>query len=374
MTRLRQILEVRTGKTGFQGSWMGSMKTQVIAVDPERPDPAALDVAAAILRRGGLVAFATETVYGLGAIATRPEAVDAIFEAKGRPANNPLIVHVSGVEQAQSLVTWWPDTASQLALAFWPGPLSIVLPRSPRVPDRVTAGGESVAIRVPAPLVARGLIEATGEPIAAPSANRSNRVSPTQAEHVLASLEGRIDLVLDSGPAAVGLESTVVALQPKQISILRPGPISGSQIEQVAGMLAVSIGSPRNARSDSVDASRPLSSPGQLPVHYAPRTPAVRVSTLDELRYARTDHQQARMALLVIGQTENTLPPGIIPAVFVGMSTPEEAARNLYRVFHEWDAADIDRIVVVMPPDEPRWAAVRDRLLRATRPFNDLAL
>jgi L-threonylcarbamoyladenylate synthase len=352
---------------------MGLMKTQVIAVDPERPDPAALDVAAAILRRGGLVAFATETVYGLGAIATRSEAVDAIFEAKGRPANNPLIVHVSCVEQAQSLVTWWPDTASRLALAFWPGPLSIVLPRSPRVPDRVTAGGESVAIRVPAPPVARGLIEATGEPIAAPSANRSNRVSPTQAEHVLASLEGRIDLVLDSGPAAVGLESTVVALQPKRISILRPGPISGSQIEHVAGMLAVSTGSPRNARSDSVDASRPLSSPGQLPVHYAPRTPAVRVSTLDELRYTQTDHQQARMALLVIGQTENTLLPGVIPAVFVGMSTPEEAARNLYRVFHEWDAADIDRIVVVLPPDEPRWAAVRDRLLRATRPFNDLA-
>ena len=187
--------------------------TPVIVVRPDQPDPTALDTAAKILRRGGMVAFATETVYGLGAMATDPQAVSRIFAAKQRlTAINPVIVHVAGVAQARECVALWPATAQSLAARFWPGPLTLVLNRSAIIPDQVTAGHDTVGVRAPAGKVARGLIERAGQPIAAPSANRANRISPTRAEHVLADLDGRIDLIIDSGPTALGLESTVLDL------------------------------------------------------------------------------------------------------------------------------------------------------------------
>ncbi len=175
-----------------------------------------------MLRRGGLVAFATETVYGLGADATDPAAVTGIFEAKGRPAVNPLIVHADGLEMARSCVASWPEEARILAEACWPGPLTLVLPRSARIPNVVTAGRETVGIRVPDTRVARLLIARTGRPVAAPSANRSTGISPTLARHVLKDLDGRIDLILDSGPTALGLESTVVDLSRDSPRLLRP--------------------------------------------------------------------------------------------------------------------------------------------------------
>ena len=190
------------------------------------------------MRRGGLVAFATETVYGLGAIATLPEAVSRIFAAKERPAINPVIVHVAGVAQAGHCVAEWPATAQTLAERFWPGPLTLVLNRSAIIPDQVTAGNDTVGVRAPAGKVARGLIERTGQPIAAPSANRSNRISPTRAEHVLADLDGRIDLIIDSGPTALGLESTVLDLTTSTPRLLRPGPISIEELEAVLGRAA----------------------------------------------------------------------------------------------------------------------------------------
>src|SRR5262245_52423466 len=189
-----------------------SMNLSVLVVSPESPEAQAIARAAVVLRAGGLVAFPTETVYGLGANALDATAVRRIFTAKGRPANNPLIVHVAGAAHVGRVAAAWPALAARLAERFWPGPLTLILPRSAAVPDEVTAGGPTVAVRVPAHPVARALLEAAGVPVAAPSANRSTQLSPTTAAHVLRGLNGRIDLLLDGGPTAGGLESTVLDL------------------------------------------------------------------------------------------------------------------------------------------------------------------
>ena len=205
--------------------------SRVLVVDFADPDPALLDLAAQVLLSGGLAAFATETVYGLGAIATQPAAVARIFAVKGRPAFNPLIVHVADIEQARQCAREWPEQAQRLAAQFWPGPLTLVLRRTAVIPDLVTAGKDTVALRAPAGAVARGLIERVRQPVAAPSANRSNAISPTRAEHVLADLDGQIDVVIDSGPTTLGLESTVLDLTGEFPRLLRPGPISRSDLE-----------------------------------------------------------------------------------------------------------------------------------------------
>ena len=186
------------------------METVVLKVDSHSPDAAAIRRAAAVIRAGGLVAFPTETVYGLGANGLDAAAVARIFEAKGRPATNPVILHVSDASEVLNVAADWPETAAQLAAAFWPGPLTLVVPKADRVPSIVTAGGPTVAVRCPNHRVALALIREAGVPIAAPSANRSTELSPTRAEHVLKSLNGRIDLLLDGGPCSGGIESTVV--------------------------------------------------------------------------------------------------------------------------------------------------------------------
>ncbi|MHB1560909.1 MAG: L-threonylcarbamoyladenylate synthase [Isosphaeraceae bacterium] len=334
----------------------GSPRTRVIRVDPGRPDPSALDEAAEILTRKGLVAFATETVYGLGAIATEPDAVARIFTAKGRPSINPLIVHVAGIDQAHECVSHWPDEARILASRFWPGPLTLVLPRSAIIPDVVTAGRSTVGLRCPAGKVALGLIERCGRPLAAPSANRSNRISPTRADHVLADLDGRVDLILDSGLTALGLESTVIDLSGASPDLLRPGPIAIAEIEAALGGRRVT------APSTGAAAERPLS-PGQLAIHYAPRTPAYRVEPAGLLP------SLDRMAVIVVGPAEV---PGTnrARACFV-LESPATAAHRLYDALHRCDAMQPAGILVVMPPDRPEWLAVRDRLIRATRPLAD---
>ena len=210
---------------------------RVLRVDPANPDHAALRTAAELLRAGKLVAFPTETVYGLGAHALDVQAVARIYAAKGRPSYNPLIVHVADVEAAKALVTDWPTTAKLLARAFWPGPLTMVLPKRAVVPDAITAGLPAVAIRVPVHPVALALLREAGIPIAAPSANRFTELSPTAAEHVVQSLGDAVDLVLDGGSTTVGIESTVVDLTGPAPRILRPGMISAAQIRAVVGML-----------------------------------------------------------------------------------------------------------------------------------------
>jgi L-threonylcarbamoyladenylate synthase len=334
-----------------------SSTTRVIAVDPQEPASSILWLAAEVLRQGRLVAFATETVYGLGADATNPEAVARIFTAKGRPAFNPLIVHASNAAMARICARQWPEEAQDLATAFWPGPLTLVVPRSSVIPDIVTAGRDTVGVRVPAPAVARLLIEQTGRPLAAPSANRSGGTSPTLARHVLEDLEGKIDLILDSGQTTVGLESTVVDLTARRPHILRPGPITAAEIEHVLGVKPVASTLEQAPRG-------PLSSPGQMAVHYAPKTRAVRLdgpADLELLAWPR------RAVLLVIGR--HVLPSLPADLLRFHLETPEIAARDLYVVLHECDHVQVELIVVLPPPDRPEWAAIRDRIRRATQPM-----
>jgi L-threonylcarbamoyladenylate synthase len=336
--------------------------SRVIHVRPDMPDAAAIAEAAERIRAGELVAFATETVYGLGADATSESAVRRIYEAKGRPAFNPLIVHAASTKGAQAYVADWPETAALLATAFWPGPLTLVLPKADSIPDIVTAGRATVGVRVPRPKVARALIAAAGVPIAAPSANRSTGISPTLARHVADDLGEAVALILNSGPTEVGLESTVLDLTTREPRILRPGPITAFELMHALGGLRV-----READGDSAAADdAPHASPGQMAVHYAPRTEAIRFEpgTLTD------DHTalDGNVGLLVVGPHDPDAPPHRPRHHRIVLAEPIAAAARLYRELHDLDRLGLDRIVVVMPPDRPEWHALRDRLRRATRP------
>lgn len=328
--------------------------TRVLDLTRDAADDSPIAEAARVLLAGGLVAFATETVYGLGADATNVEALDRIFAAKGRPAANPLIVHASDLVMAKSCVSDWSELADELAQSFWPGPLTLVLPRSSIIPNVVTAGRETVGVRIPALRSTRALIARVGRPLAAPSANLANRLSPTTADHVLRDLGGRIDMILDSGPTRVGLESTVLDLTGEAPRILRPGPISRRELMRALGGMIVGEATGIVAESTS------SISPGQFPVHYAPRTKAIRI---EPERLA--DHEPAGpWALLSFAKFQS--PPSPRPSKADSFRTPEEAAEGLYRLLHDWDQQGFSQIVVILPPDHPDWRAVRDRLIRAT--------
>jgi L-threonylcarbamoyladenylate synthase len=337
------------------------MKTVVIPVDPAAPSAAALAAAARVLREGGLVAFPTETVYGLGANALDASAVGRIFTAKGRPSNNPLIVHIADTAQVQQVVADWPPLAERLAERLWPGPLTLVLPKRDTVSDIVTAQGPTVAVRVPDHPVAQALLRAAGLPIAAPSANLSKELSPTRAEHVLRGLEGRIDLLLDGGPTAGGIESTVLDLTTTPPRLLRPGLVRIAELEAVIG----SVGQARALTGAAQDAPQPLLSPGMLSRHYAPRTP---------LECVEAGREPERLAQLLAGKRwvgwVTFADPGevIIPSevhLRVMPSEPDGYAARLYAVLHELDDVGLCRILVTLPPDQDEWLAVRDRLQRA---------
>ena len=334
--------------------------TRVVAVDPDRPDPMILDQAAAILRSGGLVAFGTETVYGLGADATNPAAVARIFAAKGRPPTNPLIVHVADMDGAIACVRTWPAAAARLADRFWPGPLTLVLPRSTSIPDLVTAGQDTVGVRIPASIVARELIRRAGVPIAAPSANRSNRISPTAAAHVFTDLGGVVDLILDSGPCTVGIESTVLDLTGEPLTILRPGDVTADQI-------AVLLGQPVVHFAGAVRSDQVATSPGQLAVHYAPRTLAYRLTRSSGATFLPP--AGARWGLILLGEPLDR--PGFDCAeVIWTCGDSVTAAAELYAALHRLDGLALDVLVVILPAEsEPGWLAVLDRVTRATRPW-----
>jgi L-threonylcarbamoyladenylate synthase len=329
----------------------------VLQVDPERPEPEAIDLAVAVLRRGGLAAFPTETVYGLGADATSPAAIEGIFAAKGRSRNNPLIVHGDDIPMVRSAVRSWTRQCSALAERFWPGPLTFVLPRTEIIPDTVTAGLDTVGIRVPDHAVARSLLRSFGRPVAAPSANRSLGVSPTRAEHVMKDLDGRVDLVLDAGPTPLGIESTVLDMTSDPPRLLRPGAISAGQIVQVLGTDVLIPSAPAPAEDSA------LSSPGRMEVHYAPRTEI----TLIDAEQITTLHlpKGQRFGLIVTG---HDVPPGAGSlAARVDWQDPVLAARELYETLHAWDELSLAGIYVVLPPPDDAWRAVRDRLWRASR-------
>jgi L-threonylcarbamoyladenylate synthase len=290
-----------------------------------------LEYAAELIRAGRLVAFPTETVYGLGANAFDAAAVERIFAAKRRPHSSPLIVHVDGIEMARGLALRWPEAAEKLARLYWPGPLTLVVPKRPEIPDVVTAGLATVGLRMPAHPLAIALIRAAGVPIAGPSANRFTELSPTAAAHIPDELA---DYVLDGGPARVGIESTVLSLVDRPL-LLRPGVIPLPEIEAAIGPVAVAGEAP---------AEGPHASPGMHRRHYRPTTP---LHLLD----ACAPDPEGRGAWLRIGRE--------MPA------DPREYAAALYGTLHRLDAADLDWIAVENPPDKPEWAGVRDRLCRA---------
>jgi L-threonylcarbamoyladenylate synthase len=307
--------------------------------------PEAIARAAEVLRAGGLVAIPTETVYGLAAHALDPRAVEKIFEAKGRPSNNPLIVHVPDVAAGRALVSAWPESAERLARAFWPGPLTLVLPKDDRVPDIVTAGGPTVAIRVPAHPVARAILVAAGVPLAAPSANRSNAVSPTTAEHVAASLGDRVDLVIDGGACEGGIESTVLHLAYDPPALLRPGLVTPAEIEAVIGRIS------RDRPTEG-----PLPSPGLLSKHYAPR------AALEIGARARAVELVAAGERVAFVAFEEPV-PGAINVLLP--RDPAAYASRLYATLHDLDSQGVSRIVVAEVPRGEAWLGVRDRLTRA---------
>jgi L-threonylcarbamoyladenylate synthase len=320
-------------------------------------DHAAIARAVAVLGRGGLVALPTETVYGLAADATNEAAVRSIFAAKGRPADHPVIVHVTGAEAIEEWSKDAPPEAYALAQAFWPGPLTLVLKRSARVSDVITGGQDTVGLRAPGHPWAQVLLQAFGRAVAAPSANRFGRVSPTTADHVRADLgvkpEGAVDLILDGGPCPVGIESTIVDLSGACPRFLRQGSISCSDLERVLGVAV-----------EAPDAGAPRVS-GSLERHYAPGTPLEVVAK--EVLPARL--QQARtesLAVLAPVAVLDAWPSERAP--LLALAAPQDAddyARVLYANLRRLDAARADRIVIVAPPAGERWEPIHDRLRRA---------
>ncbi len=316
--------------------------------------------AAELLRAGEVVALPTETVYGLAANALDPQAVAKIYALKGRPSHNPIIVHVDGLDMARACVRGWPEVAERLAGAFWPGPLTIVLPRAAAIHDLVTAGGDTVGVRWPQHPLMREVIRACGFPLAAPSANLSNQLSPTNSEHVRKQLGDRLRLIVDGGHSNVGIESTVVDLTTSPARVLRPGMIHA---ESVAAALGNAQCGMRNAESADSDALR---SPGQLPKHYSPKARLLILVWPDEAEL------KARLAELGVSPSSaSVLAHTHIPlgGGFGSVSViPHDAAayaRALYAELHHCDEQGAVCVVVEAPPDLPEWQGIADRLRRA---------
>ncbi|MBM5812448.1 MAG: threonylcarbamoyl-AMP synthase [Gammaproteobacteria bacterium] len=314
------------------------------------PDPVLFERAATLLRAGELVAFPTETVYGLGADARNPAAVARIFAAKGRPASHPLIVHVRDLAAASEWAATVPEAARRLAATFWPGPLTLVLPRARAVPDAVTGGQPTVALRAPAHPVAQALLAAFGGGIAAPSANRYGHISPTRAAHVVAELGDRVALILDGGDCPIGLESTIVGCTEQGLTLLRPGGIPASRIAAVAGpLVAPGAAVPRV--------------PGSERAHYAPRTP---MQLVDPGRLPGAAGMALAEGERIAVLAWSPPPPDAAGCVWRQLGPePESYARQLYATLRELDEARVTRILVEQVPEAEPWAAIADRLRRA---------
>ncbi len=322
---------------------------------------AAVGRAAERLRAGDVVAVPTETVYGLAANALDAAAVAKIYEAKGRPAHNPIIIHANSLAMARECAAGWPDAAEKLARAFWPGPLTLVLPRSECVPAIVAAGGDTVGLRWPAHPFMQALIAACGFPLAAPSANPANQISPTTAAHVLAGLGGRIPLIVDAGPAAVGIESTVVDVTTDPPVVLRPGMISAAALREV---LREEV-----RESAGLGAGEGLRSPGQLARHYSPRARLQLVAwhSTEELEALARESGAALETVHVIAYRQ--IPTqGRFGRVAVIPEDAEAYARAMYAELHACDEQGAALILVENPPETPEWEGIRDRLRRAAAP------
>jgi len=338
--------------------------TEILSTHTPELFQKAIRIAAERLRAGEVVALPTETVYGLAANALNEKAVARIFQIKGRPAHNPIIIHAASLEMARDCVTHWPESAENLSKSFWPGPLSLVLPRAEKIPGNVTANGPTVGVRWPSHPFMQAVIRECGFPLAAPSANLSNQISPTNAEHVRTQLAGKISLIVDGGQAQVGIESTVVDLSVSPPKILRPGMIHTESIYASLGA--------RNYGLRTADCGlnpgdqTTLRSPGLLNKHYAPKAKLMVLSWHNELDLLSKigNRQSAIGNVHVIAHTK-------IPASFEAGNVsviPHDAeafARALYAELHRCDAAGATLIVVEAPPDLPEWSGIADRLRRA---------
>lgn len=332
---------------------------RVLAVDRSAPDPAVIAEAVRVLRAGGLVAMPTETVYGLAARALDVGAVARVYAAKGRPAHHPLIAHVEGEAGARALAASWPDRASRLARAFWPGPLTVVVARAPHVPAAVAGGADSIAVRAPAHAVALALLAALGEPVAAPSANRYQGLSPTTAEHVVKQLGDAVDLVLDAGPCDAGIESTVVDVREGRPRVLRPGALDLGALRRVLPDVEAIV--------ESLRGSEPRLSPGMEARHYAPRARLLLADTWEEARriaYGLAGGG-ARVGLVTHEKRTTSVPEQQL-LVRTLPRDPAQYARLLYRTLHDLDDAGVDAIVVQGVPHDEAWWAVADRLRRGS--------
>ena len=328
-------------------------------------DDAAIAYAADLLRQGCLVAFPTETVYGLGADASNPDAVRRIFEAKGRPADHPLIVHITGADSLNDWALTVPDTAYRLAARFWPGPLALILNKRPEVPGVVTGGQDTVGLRMPDHPVALRLLQAFGGGIAAPSANRFCRISPTQAVHVEEELGDAVDLILDGGACRVGVESTIVDLSGNRPRLLRPGHITRLDIEAVLQTELV-ITAPQAEQS--------LRAPGMMDVHYAPATLAMRCSTnalpaiIQELS---AQHKKIGLLAFNKGMINRVVADNEPDKILRMPKRAEEYAKVLYAALRELDSLYLDVLLVEQPPETEQWRAVNDRLCKATSAYKE---
>lgn len=337
---------------------------RVLPVNPLNPEPSVIAEAARVFESGGLVAFPTETVYGLGARGLHAAEVLRIFAAKGRPTGHPLILHADGDAMASTLASVWSSEASALARAFWPGPLTLVVPRAPNVPLEVTGGLDSVGVRCPSHPVARALVTAVGEPLAAPSANAHMHVSPTSAEHVVRSLGERVDLVLDGGATDFGIESTVVDLAGPAPRVLRPGAVS---LERLRSIVPSVVYQDLTVLGDVARAS-----PGLASKHYAPRARVQLVADADAVTSAVRDAGPGGPVCAIVwsDETRQRLERAATHeklAVIVTLlpSDAEGYARGLFAALHSVEVSGAASVVIERVPDSPEWWAVADRLRRA---------
>jgi L-threonylcarbamoyladenylate synthase len=353
---------------------MLTRRTRVVRVNADAPASYEVENAARVIRDGGLVVFPTETVYGLGADALNVNAVRQIFAAKGRPSTDPLIVHVAGLDQVASVARVVPDVVQQLGGRFWPGALTVIVWKRREVPDEVTAGLETVAIRVPSHPIALALIAAAGRPIAAPSANRFSRPSPTDVSHVLADLDGRVDVILDGGRTDIGVESTVLDLTVSPPVVRRPGGVSIEDLRDVLPQVQIA--------AQHMDGDIALTSPGQLLRHYAPRARMTLIEGAPDAARSRaiTEARQRlagsrRIGLLVPGDDVPLMSDSLREAVEdgrivvrgYGMRTDAAlAARDLFAAIRTLDATGPDEILAVSLPPEGIGLAIHDRLMRAS--------